>query len=153
MSRTRSCASGSRFSTSVIARASARLSPERTPAASVSRVQSRRAATAGTLRRCRRYRRARTREGVFKERILLRRADGDANRLRRAEACERAHDHPFAEQRVEQRPNILARVRVDEVRDGGPRERESRALERVRHALPLARHLLPPPPELFIVAE
>src|SRR3954452_3217295 len=45
MSRTTSYASGSRFSTSVIARARARLSPARTPAASVSRVHSRRAAT------------------------------------------------------------------------------------------------------------
>src|SRR4051794_14712832 len=42
MSRTTSYASGSRFSTSVIARARARLSPARTPAASDSRVQSRR---------------------------------------------------------------------------------------------------------------
>src|SRR5262245_15634206 len=49
MSRTSSYASGSEFSTSEIARASARLSPARTPAASDSRVQSRRAA--GTLGR------------------------------------------------------------------------------------------------------
>src|SRR5919197_4049584 len=44
MSRTTSYASGSEFSTSVIARASARFSPARTPAASDSRVKSRRAA-------------------------------------------------------------------------------------------------------------
>src|SRR5512132_2135527 len=49
MSRTTSYASGSPFSTSVIARASARLSPARTPSASVSRVQSRRSAIAAML--------------------------------------------------------------------------------------------------------
>ena len=49
MSATRSYASGSPFSTRVIARASARRSPVRTPAARVSRVQSRRPATAATL--------------------------------------------------------------------------------------------------------
>src|SRR5512133_4305676 len=54
MSRTTSYASGSRFSTSVIARASARLSPARTPSASVSRVQSRRPAIAAMLVRLRR---------------------------------------------------------------------------------------------------
>src|SRR6266545_1915769 len=44
MSRTTSYASGSPFSTRVIARARARLSPARTPSASVSRVQCRRPA-------------------------------------------------------------------------------------------------------------
>src|SRR5215211_255467 len=152
MSRTTSYASGSRFSTRVIARASARLSPERTPAARVSRVQSRRAATAG-LRRARRCRGARTREGFFEDPVLLGRADGHTDRLRRAEAAERAHDHTFAEERFEQRRDVLAGLGVDEVRDGRSRDVELGALECHGHPRALARHLLTPPPELGVVAE
>src|ERR671935_1326828 len=50
MSRTSSYATGSEFSTSVIARASARFSPARTPAASDSCVNSRRRATPQIVR-------------------------------------------------------------------------------------------------------
>ena len=56
-------------------------------------------------------------ERVVEERVLVGRADRDADRGRRAEAGERAHDHALLEQALEERRGVLAEVDVDEVAD------------------------------------
>src|SRR5262249_5878360 len=47
--------------------------------------------------------------------MLVRRADGDADRVWRAESRQRADDHALAEQRVEQCPRAVSTLDVDEV--------------------------------------
>src|SRR3954451_16121694 len=59
-------------------------------------------------------RRAQPLERVREERVLVRRAYRDADRVRRAEAGERTHDHPLAQQRVEERLRVVADLDVDE---------------------------------------
>src|SRR4051812_14699494 len=155
MSRTRSRATGSRFSTSVIARASARLSPARTPSASASRLHSRRFATAETvgLRDAGGDGGARACERGGEEVVLLRRPDGHPDRLRRTEPSERAHNYAFAEQRVEQRRDVLPSLGVDEVRDRRPGDVEPCTFEHPGNAPALLRDLPTPPAQLVLVAE
>src|SRR5438105_471128 len=79
---------------------------------------------------------------------LFVRADGDADRFRRAEACEGPHDHSFAQQRVEKDLSVFAGFGVDEVGDGGPHRREAVTLQdrsELLAALPIRRT---PPREL-----
>src|SRR6476646_3412913 len=103
-SRTSSYASGSPFSTSVIARASASRSPSRTPAASVSPVHSRRRATSGAgLHYLRLDHRAAdpTRERVAHERGEPGQARGDAPDPARTELVRQrpSEDHSEPEDR------------------------------------------------------
>ena len=58
---------------------------------------------------------------------LLRRADGDADRRRRAEAGERPDDHALLEQPLEERRRVVAELDVDEVADRARRRARARA--------------------------
>src|SRR5207302_3377160 len=61
-----------------------------------------------------------TLERLAEEGVLVRRADGDPNRIPRPEARERPDDDALAEQRLEERLGILVETRVEEVGDGRP---------------------------------
>src|SRR5262245_12374146 len=63
-------------------------------------------------------------EGGCEELVLLRGADRDPDRGRRAEGVQRAHDHARAQQPLEQRSGVLADVHVEEVPDGARRRLE-----------------------------
>ncbi len=91
-------------------------------------------ACASTLTRARASARAR-REDVD----LLGGADRDADRGRRAEAGERADDHPFVEKPLEERVRVVAGLDVDEVADAtGPARGRARAATASRRARPSA---------------
>ena len=61
--------------------------------------------------------------------MLVGRADRDADRVRRAEAGQRADDHALAEQTLEERRRVLAEIDVEEVADRAGSRLEAVALQ------------------------
>ena len=85
--------------------------------------------------------------------VLVGRADGEADRLRRPEGPERPHDHALPQERVEEHAGVAARLRVDEVGHGRAGQLEAEPAE---GALDVAAGLLvgaPPARDLLLVAE
>src|SRR5215212_687083 len=65
-----------------------------------------------------RGRRADAGQRSCEERVLVRGPDGDANRVRGAEAGQRPHDHALAQERVEETLSVVSDLGVEKVPDG-----------------------------------
>ena len=86
------------------------------------------------------------------ELVFLRRAHGDADRLGRSEAVQRADDDPLPLQTVEQLP-AAANVREEEVAPGWPDRLQPVAAEDLGQPVAARRVQLPPPRDLLWIFE
>src|SRR4051794_20856478 len=92
-------------------------------------------------------------EGGREKGVLLLRADRHPDRLRRAERRQRANDHPFMKQAVEERVRVLAGLDVDEVRHRRSRHGEPERAARIRELGATAGRLGAPASDFRVVAD
>src|SRR5438093_3955882 len=92
-------------------------------------------------------------ERFVEERVLVGRADRYAYRLRRTEACERAHDHAFPEQCVEQDLSVTDHIGEQKVADRGTHGLEAVTAQDRSQVVPRGAIRGAPACELFLCTE